>query len=83
MLELQSVVKKCMDMVGEEHDSFDKLEDLHLLLDGDDEICRMKPTEMSEYGFWKASDLVNERLGEFFDICDEARIWVTLYNEER
>ena len=57
-------------------DSFQEAMDL---INGDDKIITdwMNGTnDISEYGFDTYEDLVNERLEEFYNFCDEYRIWV-------
>ena len=76
IIELRRLTKKCFDMLKDEDYTKDDFEDLYYLLDGDDEICLMEYNEMLEYGWRYATELVNERLEEFYNLCDAERIWI-------
>ena len=46
---------------------------------GDDEIienCDNGKESISDYGFDSTDELVDERLTEFYDLCDEYGFWV-------
>lgn len=49
------------------------------LLDGDDLIiidCKNGKDNIQNYGFDIINDLVDARLEEFYDLCDDYNIWV-------
>lgn len=57
----------------------DKFQEALDFLNGDDEIIinwMNGGEDIEEYGFDTDLDLVDERLEEFYNLCDEYRIWV-------
>lgn len=79
-------LKVCYEELLKQEKTFDEyerddFEDALNLLDGDDELVHLyyaHDAEWFNYGFDSAEDLVNERLGEFYDLCDAYSIWVEL-----
>lgn len=49
-------------------------EEIYDFLEGDDEIILNEKCE--EYGFDSNTDMIDSKLAEFYDICDEHRIFV-------
>ena len=57
----------------------EKFRESYDILDGDDEIienCNNGTEDISDYGFLTTDGLVDERLTEFYDLCDEYDFWV-------
>jgi len=53
-------------------------EDLYNLLDGDDDfIMSNKDEDWEDLGWTGYQDLTQCRLDEFFDLCDDACLWVS------
>jgi hypothetical protein len=62
-------------------DDYDKeqFEEANNLLDGDDLIiidCKNGKDNIQNYGFDNINELVDARLEEFYDLCDDYNIWV-------
>lgn len=81
LLEILQKLKNCYQEIltsypfEDEYDKYDIQEALNFL-GGDDEIIQEK--ELGEYGFENAEDLIDNRLEEFYNLCDDYRIWVGL-----
>lgn len=81
LLEILQKLKNCYQEIltsypfEDEYDKYDIQEALNFL-EGDDEIIQEK--ELGEYGFENAEDLIDNRLEEFYNLCDDYRIWVEL-----
>jgi len=57
----------------------DKIEDLLNLIAGEADTIRNNPDEITkEWDFKDIEELVNSRLSEFYDICDDCRCWVQM-----
>lgn len=57
----------------------EKFRDSYSFVFGDDEIienCNNGTESISKYGFDSTDELVDERLTEFYDLCDEYDFWV-------
>lgn len=53
-------------------------EDLYYLIDGDDEIVEdyyKDRNSILDYGFETSTELVNDRLSSFYNLCDRYYIW--------
>lgn len=55
-----------------------EIEDNMSVLEGEADIIRNKPHEILEWGFDNVNELTNERLKQFYDICDNCRCWVDI-----
>lgn len=81
LLEILQKLKNCYQEIltsypfEDEYDKYDIQEALDFL-EGDDEIIQEK--ELGEYGFENAEDLIDNRLEEFYNLCDDYRIWIGL-----
>lgn len=53
-------------------------EELYELMDGEPEILRTNPDEILDWEFNDATELVNDRLEQFYNLCDGVRVWVGL-----
>lgn len=53
-------------------------EDLYNLLDGEPEVIRKHPEELLEWEYFGATDLVNDRLARFYNLCDRASVWISV-----
>ena len=58
--------------------AYSQFEELYELLDGEPEVIRDEPQVLFEWGFTGADQLAEMRLQEFYDLCDEHRVWVEL-----
>lgn len=78
--QLRVCCKNIMDQMGNEDKdySYNDFEELYELMDGEADILRNNPSELFEIGFTGGQELVNERLTEFYDLCDSARVWIGL-----
>lgn len=81
MIDIIHRLQKCYKEILEkypfkEEDEGDKyeIEESYNLLDGDDDIIATSSFE--EYGFSDGEELINERLEEFYNLCDWLRIWI-------
>ena len=78
--QLQKCYKEIIDNYPWEDDwDKDEFQEALALLDGDDTIIMnwMNGGEdIAEYGFNTDAELVDERLEEFYNLCDSYRIWV-------
>jgi len=55
------------------------IEEAYSLLDGEAEVIRNNPDEIiNEWEFTSIEELINCRLREFYNICDDVRCWVEL-----
>ena len=74
---LQKIVKKLM--VCKEIDEYEreKSEEFSMLLEGDDELV-VSNEEPQDFGFNNWEELVNERLEEFYNLCNDNRIWICI-----
>lgn len=64
-------------------DDYDKnnLKEAFNFLDGDDEIIKLyfaHNKDFYNYGFTNAEELINDRLHEFYDLCDSLNVWVAI-----
>lgn len=81
LLEILQELKNCYQEIlafypfEDEYDKYNIQEALDFL-EGDDEIIQEE--ELEEYGFENAEDLIDNRLEEFYNLCDDYRIWVEL-----
>lgn len=81
---LEDCCREAMKLTEHEEDAhehygvYTKFEDLLGLIDGEAEVIRTKPEIIvSEWEFvGGVTQLVDERLAEFYDLCDEFRMWV-------
>lgn len=81
-----NALKKCYEEILNNYNfeyDYDRqdFEDARELLDGDDiiiENCQCGIENISEYGFSNTSELVDERLTEFYDLCDNYNFWVEI-----
>ena len=78
--QLRVCCKRVMDALrGRDKEYYyDDFEELYELMDGEADVLRTNPSEIFEWEFTGATELVNERLREFYDLCDAARVWVGL-----
>ena len=79
-----NVLKKCYEEIlynynfDDETDE-EKFRESYDLLEGDDEIienCNNGTEDISDYGFLTTDGLVDERLTEFYNLCDEYDFWI-------
>jgi hypothetical protein len=80
---LQKCYKKILTILNsEDKENYEyEIEDALNLLDGEADMIRNNPEEITSedgWGFNSITDLIDERLEAFYDICDEVRIWVQL-----
>lgn len=61
----------CDDLIKKGYDDF---EELYFLLEGEDDIIR--EDRLEEFGWNNDEDLVDDRLTEFYDLCDDNNIFV-------
>jgi hypothetical protein len=55
----------------------DSVEESYYLLDGEADTIRNNPDEIiNEWGFDSITELIDERLAEFYDHCDDVKCWV-------
>ena len=79
-----NALKKCYNEILNNYkfiDDYDRtqFEDACEYLNGDIEIiedCESGLDNIEEYGFEDIDELVNDRLTEFYDLCDDFNIWV-------
>ena len=85
-IEILRHLTKCYDEIIENYpweDEYDRLDfqEAREILEGDDDIIyewMSGGDDVSVYGFDDDEDLVDERLREFYDLCDNYRIWVDM-----
>lgn len=68
---------KLMKKMKEDDYGYREVEDLYYLLDGDDQLI-LGDEDMDDYGFESRTELVNDRLAQFYDACDYVDCWVGL-----
>ena len=79
--QLQLCYKKLLEQSIFDDYERDDIEDALNLLDGDDIIVHLyyaHDDEFEDYGFDSAEDLVNDRLAQFYDLCDSLDVWADL-----
>lgn len=64
------------EMEDEDADLVSDFDDLYCLMDGDDEL--VADPDFCDDFYDDAEELVNSRLAEFYDLCDEYDIWVEM-----
>jgi hypothetical protein len=74
---LRICCEKIMKKMKEEDYGYREVEELYLLLDGDEELI-LGNEDMDDYGFESRTELVNDRLAQFYDACDYADCWIGL-----
>lgn len=79
-----NALKKCYEEIlynynfDDEADE-EKFRDGYNFVFGDDEIienCDNGKEDISDYGFDSTDELVDERLTDFYDLCDECGFWI-------
>lgn len=83
-VEIIRQLKRCYQEIIDNYDwedDWDKgeFQEALELLEGDDviiESCANGLEDFDDYGFEDDEEFVNERLREFYDLCDSYRIWV-------
>ena len=73
---IRKCCKEVMNRFKDDEDILFDFEELYELMDGEAEI--ILNGEWEEIGFDNAEDLINERLRELYDICDDNAIFVGL-----
>lgn len=68
---------KLMKRMKEDDYGYREVGDLYYLLDGDDELI-LGDEDISNYSYENRTELVNDRLAQFYDACDYASCWVGL-----
>lgn len=78
-----SMIRACISEIvrhyaKEDEDSglVSDFDDLYCLMDGDDEL--VADPDFCDDFYDDAEELVNSRLAEFYDLCDEYDIWVEM-----
>lgn len=78
--QLQKCYNSLSNLLSEEDKEYyeSDIEDAMNLIEGEADIIRNNPEELEDFGFENVEELVDERLREFYDICDNARVWIQL-----
>lgn len=73
--QLQAIVPKLVQDVRLSEFWRGEFSELNNLLDGDDLLVSGSECP-SDYGVADWQELVNDRLSQFYDLCDSAKVWV-------
>lgn len=74
---LRVCCKRLMNKMNEEDYGYNEVDELYFLLEGDDELI-LSNEDMDDYSFESRTELVNERLAQFYDACDYVGCWIGL-----
>lgn len=73
---MQACLKVIRKMLQKANEDTQEVDDLLNLINGEaDLVCTDSPL-IADFGFDSPSDLVDERLRKFYDICDARRVWL-------
>lgn len=75
---LEKCVAECIATLPE-CDTFD-FEEFQGVITGEAEYVRKRDPFIREMGFNNAEELVDERLDQFYDLCDQHKVWVGFKN---
>lgn len=79
--QLQVCYKKLINKLTprDKEDFLDNIEESYYLLDGEADVIRNTPdVVVNEWEFISIVDLIDNRLREFYNHCDDVRCWVGL-----
>lgn len=74
--QVERCLKAIIKMLKAQNDDVTAAADLLDLIDGEAELVRSDSPRIKEFGFETPAELVDERLTEFYDICDAKSIWI-------
>lgn len=77
---LEESVSECVEMLPE-HMTID-FEDFQRLIDGEADLIRTRDPLIREMGFKNATELIDGRLDQFYDLCDQYKVWVGFVSTE-
>lgn len=76
MTALENCLTEIVSKVSEaDADEFQMLKDL---ISGEAELISSQSPLIKEMGFATSAELVDDRLHQFWDLCDEYRVWVAV-----
>lgn len=73
---LEKCVDKCIGKLPED-ELFD-FEDFQGTIAGEADYVRKRDKFIQEMGFNSAEELIDDRLEQFYDLCDRYKVWVSL-----
>lgn len=73
---LERCVEECIEKLPE-HELFD-FEEFQGTIAGEADYVRKRDTFIQEMGFDSAEGLIDNRLDQFYDLCDLHKVWVGL-----